>query len=627
MRELPSARLDPLRVAGAARGSFAGWYAAGLVFSLLMLALHVAGGLHTAGVPDFWRDVYWATKIAHGESFPLAGPPIYALIELGPWWFYLLALPAGLVGRASAVAVFMQLLAGAKYLIAWQLGTRAIDARFGLAFAGALALAGWSTIPLLFPSHTAVVETTALLLAGATWRCWHRLSIGNALLLGLAAGACLTAHPTTVSYVAGAGVLLIAREPSLKSALRLALAALVVGVMLAPPLFDHAPSIVSRSVGAYVGSDVAVDAWRRIPALLASAVVGGAWTGFLLMTGWTNEGVRVAWFAYCACLLVAATGLLVLPRERTAVRALAVGAGAVFMLQATFLVLLRPITPMWMLSSLLPPLAVLLGVGWYGGFSSDRFAMRSIAMIAFVACVALSLAPFGIFMHTLRAMRVAIGANSYANATEFSDRFAETRVPYFPARRVDTLARSLCEPAVLHARLASVIEQSLGTTVRLQCGHWPELRYGGIEGAGPHVAGLLPRAATASGIAPDRVVSGMALYDHVVPIAPASGGEPTSLKRGQIHADRAPDISTAFAHAFDARGADVVALTNRFPGAMPLTVKSATANGVPARVLDDDGGAMLFGCACDPSASVNWRFELEGVADDIDLVVLQSSPK
>jgi hypothetical protein len=626
MRELSSARFEPLRVAGSASVGFAGWYLAGFLFSLLMLALHVAGGLHTAGVPDFWRDVYWATKIAHGEALPLVGPPIYSLIELGPWWFYALALPVGLVGRASAAAVFIQLLAGAKYFIAWQLGTRAIDARFGLAFAGALALAGWSTIPLMFPSHTAVVETTLLLLAGATWRCWHRLSIGNALLFGLASGACLTAHPTTVSYICGAGVVLLVREPSWKSALRLALAALVVVAMLAPPWFDHAPSVVARSVGEYVGTDIAVDAWRRIPALLASAVVGGAWTGFLLMTDWTSAGVRVAWFAYCACLLVAATGLLVLPRERAAVRALAVGAGVVFLLQATFLVLLRPITPMWMLSSLLPPLALLLGVGWYGGFSSERFAVRSIAQIAFVVCVALSLVPFALFTHNLRTMRVASGANPYANAVEFSENFTETSVPYFPARRVDRLARSLCEPMVVHARLAWVIEQSLGAPVRLACGHWPELRYGGVDGAGAHVAGLFPRAATVSGLAPDRVVAGMALYDHVVPIAPAAGGKPTSLKRGQIHADRAPDVSTAFAHEFDAHGADVVSLTNRFPGAMPLSVKSVTANGAPAHLLDDDGGSMLYGCACEPSASVHWRFELEGVADDIDLVVLTARP-
>ena len=36
------------------------------------------------------------------------------------------------------------------------------------------------------------------------------------------------------------------------------------------------------------------------------------------------------------------------------------------------------------------------------------------------------------------------------------------------------------------------------------------------------------------------------------------------------------------------------------------------------------GGSMLYGCACDASADVHWRFDLEGVADDIDLVVLKA---
>jgi hypothetical protein len=178
---------------------------------------------------------------------------------------------------------------------------------------------------------------------------------------------------------------------------------------------------------------------------------------------------------------------------------------------------------------------------------------------------------------------------------------------------------------VLHGRLAWIVEQSLATPVRLACGRWVDLRYGGVDGAGAHVAGLLPRAATASGIAPDRVVAGIALYDRVTPIAPASGGKPTLLKRDQIHADRAPDVSSAFVVEFDANGADVPVLTNRFPGAMPLAVKGVSANGAPARVLHDDGGSTLYGCVgCAADASVHWRFELEGVEDDIDLAVLKA---
>ena len=135
----------------------------------------------------------------------------------------------------------------------------------------------------------------------------------------------------------------------------------------------------------------------------------------------------------------------------------------------------------------------------------------------------MSLAPFGLFLRNLHSFRYAEGADAYGNTIELSDRFAKLRcrISRASARR---LAPSLCEPAVLHARLAWVAEQSLETPLRLACGRWPDLRFGGREGEGPHVAGLFTRAATASGIAPDRVVEGMAFYEHVVPIAPASGG-------------------------------------------------------------------------------------------------------
>ncbi|HEX5124709.1 MAG TPA: hypothetical protein VFV97_15815 [Rhodanobacteraceae bacterium] len=602
-----------------------GWTAAGLAFALLMLLLHAAAGLYSGGVSDSWRDLWWATRIAHGEAFPLAGPPIYGLFELGPWWFYLLALPARLFGTATAVVVFVQLLAGAKYLVAWRLGTRLVDARFGLAFAGALAVAGWSTIPLWFPSHTAVVETMLLLFAGATWRCWRELSIGNALLFGLAAGACVTAHPTTISYVVAAGMVLILHEPSPRAIARLALAASVVVLMLAPPWFDPAPHSYVRPVATYLGGDIAVAPLRRIPALLASAVVGGAWNGFLLMTRWSEATARTAWFIVCACLAVAAAGLLLLRRERDDLRIAAVAAGAAFIVQASFIALIRPITPMWMLSSLLPPLALLLGVGWYGGFTSERGVLRGVACIAFAVCVALSLVPFALFLRNVHSLRYAEGADAYGNTIEVSEGFAETPVPHFPVRRLDRLAPSLCEPAVLHARLAWVAEQSLETPLRLACGHWPELRFGGREGQGPHVAGLFTRAATASGIAPDRVVAGMAIYEHVVAIAPASGGRPTVLARDQIPPDRAPDVVVPFRVEFEARGADVAVLTNRFSSVLALKVRSATANGVAARVLDDDGGSTVYACAgCDAAASARWRFEFTGVEGDMDLVVLQA---
>jgi hypothetical protein len=50
-------------------------------------------------------------------------------------------------------------------------------------------------------------------------------------------------------------------------------------------------------------------------------------------------------------------------------------------------------------------------------------------------------------------------------------------------------------------------------------------------------------------------------------------------------------------------------------------------DGATALLLADDGGSRVYRCAaCDPAATVRWRFELTGVEGDIDLVVLQASP-
>src|SRR6188768_3418255 len=123
------------------------WRTGGLALAGVLLALHLLGALNAAGNADFWRDVYWANEIAHGRQFPLGGPSIYGLMQLGPWWFYLLAVPLGLTGQVVAVAVFIELLAGLKYVLAWRLGLATFGPRFAFLFTGALAFAGWSTIP------------------------------------------------------------------------------------------------------------------------------------------------------------------------------------------------------------------------------------------------------------------------------------------------------------------------------------------------------------------------------------------------------------------------------------------------------------------------------------------------
>lgn len=323
--------------------------------------------------------------------------------------------------------------------------------------------------------------------------------------------------------------------------------------------------------------------------------------------------------------MLAASGLARIYRDELRIFRIALAAGAVFLLQVSFIVALRPITPMWMVPSCLPPLALVIAIGWYGWLHAAHRIVRVAGMAAMGVCTALALVPFSMYLRDLNAVREMPGANPYINVIEHSDHYVNVAVPFYPIRRIDRIAGMLCGPAVLHARLAAIFEATFATPVRNACGYWPELRYGGIEGHGPHIAGLSPRAATASGIAPARVVAHMAIYDRVRAIAPAEGGISAPVRRLQIN----PDSGALFAKSvfdFDANAGDVIVLTNRMRTAAPMTVDAAVADGKPARILSDDGGSLLYGCVdCTPTARVHWHMEVTAVEANLDLVVLLQS--
>ena len=103
-----------------------------------MLAIHVAAGYGTSGVSDSMRDLYWADAILRGEALPLRGPVIYNTIELGPWWYYVVAAALAVSGSLAGAAAIVAALAALKYALAWRLGRRLEGPALGLAFVAAL---------------------------------------------------------------------------------------------------------------------------------------------------------------------------------------------------------------------------------------------------------------------------------------------------------------------------------------------------------------------------------------------------------------------------------------------------------------------------------------------------------
>ena len=601
------------------------WNVAAGLFCCLMLVLHLDAGWHCAGITDFWRDMYWATRIAHAEAFPLAGPPINQVAELGPWWYYLLSLPIALTGRLAAAALLIQILAAMKYFLAWRIGTRWLDARFGFAFAVSMAVAGWSTAAFAFPSHPALVETTVLLLAMATWRMCTRLGVGNALWFGLAAAACLHAHPTTLPYLAFAGVAILWRHRSMAALGWLGMAGLLVLLSLLPPFLDPMPASAmwQRTLSDYTINDIGNHLGQRLPKLGMALIVGGAWMGLLLLTSWKLAAVKWAWWAYCACLALACAGIVSALRMRRLRQGFVVAAILLFA-QIAFIAFVRGWTTIWMVPSCLVPLAFLVATGWYGGLAASKAAVRTATLVALLPFTFLSLAPFEYFLRTAHVGRTTPEANPFHDIVEWGETYAEVAVSPLAAHSIDTLGALLCEPATLHARLATAIERSLATSARNACGYWPDLRFGGMR-AGVHLAGIPQRLVDLVGIEPEHRIGGLALYSKVRVIAPAQGAQRTALARMQVSIDAELAASSQHDYAFETNPDDVVVLTNRMPIAMGMTVVAVEANGEPARLLYDERSWQIYRCATCASAKANWHLRIDGAEANVDLVVLEKS--
>lgn len=593
----------------------------------MLAAVHLASGYGTSGMPDAMRDLYWAEEILRGVALPVRGPVIHGTIELGPWWYYVVALALWLSGSLAGASALVALLAAAKYALAWRLGSKLLDAWLGLAFVAALVVPGWSAAPLGFPTHTALVETALLALALATVACRERLTLLRAVGFGAAAAFCAHAHPSTVLLVAIAGLAVLQRQRNPFALSAMGIAAAIAVASLLPPLLARtdAATEFGSAMAEYAARDIGVDPVSRALRLVASVAVGGGWHGMLLLTGF-ERGHWVAVVVAGVAMLAAGTGLSFSQRRGSPELRLACAGLALFAAQAVFLALIRPITPVWMTSTLVPPFAFALACGWRA-LARGGAAARAFAFVAAAAWLAVGLAIFAFFVREVDTMRIGRGGNVFMDAgMPWTTGYDEARIARVRLRRLERAVRHACGDVTLHGDLASADEAALGLPSRRACGAGAGVEYGGRAPDRAHVAGYVLESWCAIGLKPATAGDGFGYSSGALPIAPDEGALRPRLGPRQVDAIPAPLAAGPLAVRAELPAGAVVALGKRYGWLHDLVLHEVRAGGRPAVLVHEDLATRFYRCDGCGGHAVPWEIAGSGNAAGIDFVALSDDP-
>ena len=275
-----------------------------------LVTLHIALFAFATLVIDSGRDLANAFAVGHGGPYPQYGPSLFGRWQLGPAWFWLLALPLRLFGSITAAALFTGALAAAKIPLAYLLGKRMLDARLGLLAAVLISLPGWSSVGTLVIAHTSVVESAMLATFWLALVAWQERRAGAAAAACLMLTLALHAHPTA----------LIAAPAVALASWRAVLVPqrwgwLVVGIALF--VLPYLPALLAEMRSgwpqasaslAYLGEANAGARLAHLPQVLWALFTGGAWFGghFLLPA----PSGALWWPAHGCVLALAALGAL-----------------------------------------------------------------------------------------------------------------------------------------------------------------------------------------------------------------------------------------------------------------------------------------------------------------------------
>lgn len=461
------------------------WLAAALLAALM--GTYIAGAAWSAAIQDTARDVHYAYSIRHGLWFPLEGPilggPVGGALHLGPAWYYVLSIPLFVSDGWLAIALFAAALASLKFPFAYLLGRRALDARWGIAWACCLALPGWHSFEQLIffnPNPAAACVLGAVLLA---LRLRESPSGPSAFGLGLLFALALHVHPTCAPVLALA-------VPALWRTERRAALAFALAIGFAIPFLPYVAQQLASGVpdaastAGYMSRQVSVANLVNTPQLVSAAIIGGPQAVIAWL--WPKaSGVPIIAAALAALAVAMPVVAAMSRRMPEAARAPFGALWLAVVVFALWIALLRPTTPMYFMYAMAPFVAGLIALGVW-------LALRRAAAVAGVtACVLLLL------LHAAVAYRMASAVESGQGvlSSRILDVKDENRRQFFndtwfPAAGRGSLGAFLCGERTLHGHLAYIEDRSVGMDALFACRSVDALRIGGSRSPGEHWVGM-----------------------------------------------------------------------------------------------------------------------------------------
>ena len=587
-----------------------------------LMAAYAAGYAWSSPSTDTADELLKAYGIRHAVAYPLEGPFLGGALHFGPLWFYLTALPVLVSQSWLAAALFIGFVCSLKFPLAYLCGRKLIDADFGLLWAAAMFVPGWTSLEqLVFLNPNGVAAAALLVLAIALRAIEKQSDWPTFTALGLALAVAMHVHPTSAPVFILLGPVLWAHH---RRGERLPGAVVAIAAGFLVPFLPYVVSQIGGgfadwgSATAYVTGQVVLANIVNVPRVILDDLLGGPAVIAEYLLHWQSDRAALLGAGMAIAASISVAGALH-PLSRRCLP-LFVAALLIF---AAWIACMRPTTPLQFTWILGPIVAGLVAIG---AWSLGRVGpLRPLVWGIVAGSVAFN-------VYAIRGMALTVWQGEGQLPSRVMD--IKNGLPpsvyrdvWFPALAHRELGKILCDAGEvsLHGHLAYIADKDLGLDALFACNNRSRLSLVASDAPNRYF-GMTRAFWRALGGAPECWVGSLGLTRQMTPLLDRKplplAQELTDLLR---RLPRNPTTTATFSVTAPARAGILV--TNVLGGYESFQIASAEALGHAVSPLAENDLSSLFASPADGSGAVRWTFTVvTSNLQAVDVVAVDAAP-